>query len=81
MTHPAAESVLIWFEGDKEGDAVIWRRSATSPGEKIAALLIRWRTTNDGVMNAAFVPAFMSLLYSSQGGLPAEDTELEVFPA
>jgi hypothetical protein len=61
ITHPAAESVLIWFEGAKEDDAVIWRRSATPPGEQIAGLLAHWKKTNDGVMNAAFVPAFMCL--------------------
>jgi hypothetical protein len=61
LTHPAAESVLIWFEAAKEGNAVIWRRSAIPPGEQITGLLKHWQNTNVGVMNAAVVPAFMSL--------------------
>jgi hypothetical protein len=61
ITHPAAESVLIWFDAEKQGDAVIWRRSVTAPGEQIAELLMCWKETNVGVMNAAFVPAFMGL--------------------
>jgi hypothetical protein len=61
LTHPSAESVMIWFEGAKDGDAVIWRRSASLPGEQIAGFLKRWQKTNIGVMNAAFVPAFMCL--------------------
>jgi hypothetical protein len=61
VTHPSAESVVVWFKGTKEGHEVVWRRSATAPEQRIAGLLRHWKGTNVGVMNAAFVPVFMSL--------------------
>ena len=61
ITHPSAKSVMIWFEETKERHEVVWRRSTIAPEQRIAGLLKHWKGTNVGVMNAAFVPVFMSL--------------------
>jgi len=52
---------MIWFEETKERHEVVWRRSTIAPEQRIAGLLKHWKGTNVGVMNAAFVPVFMSL--------------------
>jgi hypothetical protein len=61
ISHPSAESVVIWFDGVKEGDQVTWSRTGAEQRERIDEFLDRWRATNVGVFNAAFVPVFMSL--------------------
>ena len=61
ITHPSAESVVLWFDEAKEGHEVIWRRTGTGQRERIDEFLNHWRETNVGVFNAAFVPVFMSL--------------------
>ena len=53
ITHPSAESVVLWFDGAKEGHEVIWRRTGTGQRERIDEFLNHWRETNVGVFNAA----------------------------
>jgi hypothetical protein len=61
ITHPSAESVAVWFDGVKEQDEVVWRRTEAEPRVLIEKFLTHWKETNEGVFNAAFVPVFMSL--------------------
>ncbi|WP_154073597.1 hypothetical protein [Bradyrhizobium erythrophlei] len=80
ITHPSAESVLIWFEGTKEAQEVIWRRTETDQRECIEKFLNDWKETNEGVFNAAFVPAFMSLRHLHKLDFLPKIPELKSFP-
>jgi hypothetical protein len=53
ISHPSAESVVIWFDGAKQDHEVIWRRTAAERRERIDKFLIDWRETNEDVFNAA----------------------------
>jgi hypothetical protein len=61
ITHPSAESVVIWYDGEKVGHNIVWRQHTISARAKFTQFLDRWKTTNEVIFNAAFVPAFMSL--------------------
>jgi hypothetical protein len=61
ITHPSAETVMIWFEGEKDGDQVIWRRTNVTQRDRIDRFLVSWKETNELVVAAAFIPALMSL--------------------
>ena len=80
ITHPSAESVLVWFEGTKEAQEVIWRRTETYQWERIEKFLNDWKETNEGVFNAAFVPAFMSLRLLHKFDFLPKIPELKSFP-
>jgi hypothetical protein len=61
FTHPSAESVAIWYEGEKSESDIVWRRHTFAPRTLFLEFLDRWRATSEGVINAAFVPMFMSM--------------------
>jgi hypothetical protein len=61
ITCPSAETVGIWYDGDKVAHNVVWRQRTTSTRVKFIEFLDRWKTASEVIVNAAFVPAFMSL--------------------
>lgn len=61
ITHPSAETVMLWFEGEKESDQVVWRRTSDKHSARIDRFLLGWRETNELVVTAGFMPALMSL--------------------
>ncbi|MGX9427043.1 MULTISPECIES: winged helix-turn-helix domain-containing protein [Bradyrhizobium] len=61
ITHPSAETVMIWFEGEKDGDQVVWRRTNDTHRDRIDRFLLGWKQTNELVVAAAFMPALTSL--------------------
>lgn len=61
FTHPSVETVMIWFEGEKDGDQVVWRRTNITHRDRIDRFLRGWKETHELVIAAAFVPALMSL--------------------
>lgn len=61
ITHPSAETVMLWFEGEKDRDQVIWRRTSDEHRARIDRFLLGWKETNELVVTAGFMPALMSL--------------------
>ncbi|GAA0004710.1 hypothetical protein BDS110ZK4_60870 [Bradyrhizobium diazoefficiens] len=61
IAHPSAETVMLWFEAEKDGDQVVWRRSSDKHSARIDRFLLGWRETNELVVTAGFMPALMSL--------------------
>jgi hypothetical protein len=80
ISHPSAESVVIWFDAVKESDAVSWSRTGAEQRERIDQFLDRWRGTNEGVFNAAFVPVFMSLRILHKLNFLPKIASLKSFP-
>jgi hypothetical protein len=80
ISHPSAESVATWFDGTKENNEVIWRRTGAQKRERIDKFLIDWREANVGVFNAAFVPIFMSLRVLHKLNFMPKIPNLKSFP-
>ena len=80
ITHPSAETVMIWFEGEKEGDQVVWRRTNITHRDRIDRFLLGWKETNELVVAAAFVPALMSLRMLHKLDFLPKISSLKSFP-
>lgn len=80
ISHPSSETVLVWFNGSHEGDEVIWRHTEIDQRKIIEAFMTRWKETNEGVFNAAFVPTFMSLRLLHKIDFLPKIPELKAFP-
>src|SRR5262249_44142524 len=61
ITHPSGESVAIWYEAKKVEHSVIWRRHTHSARKRLAEFFEHWKIASEGIINLAFIPAFMSL--------------------
>ena len=61
ITHPSGESVAIWYEAEKVEHSVVWRRHTHSTRKRLAEFFEHWKIASEGIINLAFIPAFMSL--------------------
>jgi hypothetical protein len=61
ITHPSAESVVLWYEAERKAHNTIWREHTLPAMSRFNAFLDRWRAATEIIVNAAFVPTFMSL--------------------
>jgi len=52
---------MLWFDGEKDGDQVVWRRTSDQHSARIDRFLLGWKETNELVITAGFMPALMSL--------------------
>jgi hypothetical protein len=80
ITHPSAESVGIWYEAEKGASDVVWRRHNVSPTARFKQFLGRWKATSEGVINVAFVPAFMALRILHKFDFLPKIPKLKSFP-
>jgi hypothetical protein len=71
---------MIWYDAEKEAQKVIWRRYAPSTREIITKFLVRWKPATELIVNAAFVPAFMSLRILHKFDFLPKIPNLRLFP-
>jgi hypothetical protein len=80
ITHPSAESVMIWFDAEKDGQEVVWQRTNVAHRDRIEKFLLSWKKTNELVVAAAFVPALMSLRMLHKLDFLPKIPSLKLFP-
>jgi hypothetical protein len=80
ISHPSAESVMIWFDGEKGSDDVVWQRTKVAQRDRIDRFLLGWKETNELVVAAAFVPALMSLRMLHKLDFLPKIPSLKLFP-
>lgn len=80
MTHPSADSVVIWYCDEKAAHSVVWRRNNISNRATFFEFLDRWKETSELIVNAAFVPIFMNLRILHKFDFLPKIPDLKSFP-
>jgi hypothetical protein len=79
ITHPSAESVILWYSpGDEDG--LTWQRARYPTIHTIEAFMTEWRATNELIFQYAFIPLFFNLRILHKIDFLPKIPELKQFP-
>ena len=80
ITHPSAESVVIWYNSEEVGHNIVWHLHTISVRARFTEFLDRWKTTSEVIIIAAFVPIFMNLRILHKFNFLPKIPNLKSFP-